>query len=232
MQNSPRALGELLDGLPPEVAAVPVTGLSLHSAELKPGQAFLAVHGQRFDGRDFVADAVEAGAVAVIADAPFDGSAWSLPVVVVDQLATRLSSIAGNFHRHPSQDLKLIGVTGTNGKTSCAWMVAQLLEASGEPCGLMGTLGSGRFGRLSDSVNTTPDALSIQSLLAQWRDGGANWAAMEVSSHGIDQHRVAALEFAAAIFTNLSQDHLDYHGSMQAYGDTKARLFSWRWRWQ
>ena len=106
-------------------------------------------------------------------------------------------------------------------------MVAQLLEAIGQPCGLIGTLGNGRFGRLNSGNNTTPDAVSVQALLSEWRDGGANWAAMEVSSHGLAQHRVAALNFAAAVFTNLSQDHLDYHGSMEAYGAVKARLLNW-----
>ncbi len=223
----PRLLGDLLSDLPPEVAAVPVTGLALNSRDVQAGDVFLAVRGHTVDGRDYIDAAIHAGAVAVIADAPFDPAQWSLPVVVVDDLLAKLSDIAGRFYGNPSSQLKLIGITGTNGKTSCAWMVAQLLEAIGEPCGLIGTLGSGRFGRLSSGANTTPDAVSVQAILGDWRDGGASWAAMEVSSHGLAQHRVAALNFAAAVFTNLSQDHLDYHGSMEAYGEEKARLFAW-----
>ncbi len=225
--TTPRLLGDLLPNLAAEVAAVPVTGLALNSRDVQAGDVFLAVKGHVADGRDYINSAIHAGAVAVIADAPFDAAQWSLPVIVVNNLLSQLSEIAGRFYEKPSTQLKLIGITGTNGKTSCAWMVAQLLEAIGEPCGLIGTLGNGRFGRLNSGSNTTPDAVSVQALLGDWRDGGANWAAMEVSSHGLAQHRVAALQFQAAVFTNLSQDHLDYHGSMEAYGDEKARLFTW-----
>ncbi len=218
-------LGDLLDGLPREQAAVPVAGLALDSRQVRPGDVFLAVRGHAHDGRDYIAQAAAAGAVAVIADAPCDVSAWRLPVVAVEQLAQRLSEIAGRFFSHPSRQLNLIGVTGTNGKSSTVLMLAQLLEALNEPCGVIGTLGSGRVGQLSATANTTPDAVSIQSLLRDWVDAGAGWAAMEVSSHGLAQHRVEALQFRAALFTNLSQDHLDYHGSMAAYGEEKARLF-------
>jgi UDP-N-acetylmuramoyl-L-alanyl-D-glutamate--2,6-diaminopimelate ligase len=223
----PRALGDLLSDLAPEVAAIPVTGLALDSRSVKAGDVFLAIKGHLVDGRDYIDAAISAGAVAVIVDAPFDAARWSLPVIVLENLSTKLSKIAGRFFAHPSEQLKLIGITGTNGKTSCAWMVAQLLEAINQPCGLIGTLGNGRFGRLNSGNNTTPDAVAVQALLSDWRDGGANWAAMEVSSHGLAQHRVAALRFAAAVFTNLSQDHLDYHGSMAAYGAEKARLMNW-----
>jgi UDP-N-acetylmuramoyl-L-alanyl-D-glutamate--2,6-diaminopimelate ligase len=223
----PRALGDLLSDLAPEVAAIPVTGLALDSRSVKAGDVFLAIKGHLVDGRDYIDAAISAGAVAVIADAPFDAARWSLPVIVLENLSTKRSEIAGRFCAHPSEPLKLIGITGTNGKTSCAWMVAQLLEAINQPCGLIGTLGNGRFGRLNSGNNTTPDAVAVQALLSDWRDGGANWAALEVSSHGLAQQRVAALRFAAAVFTNLSQDHLDYHGSMAAYGAEKARLMNW-----
>ena len=107
------------------------------------------------------------------------------------------------------------------------FLLAQLLEALKQPCGVVGTLGAGRLGQLKASINTTPDAISIQRILREWSDGGAAWAAMEVSSHGLHQRRVADLKFAAAVFTNLTEDHLDYHGDMQAYGEAKARLFAW-----
>ena len=221
------SLGQLLDGLSAEVAAIPVSGLCLDSRVLQAGDVFIAVNGHRSDGRDFIADAVRAGAVAVIADAPCDDSAWSLPVIAVADLSARLSDIAGRYYGHPSQYLKLVGITGTNGKTSCSWILAQLLEALSEPCGVVGTLGNGRLSGLASSVNTTPDPIAIQALLSNWCSAGANWAAMEVSSHGLAQHRVDALSFDTAIFTNLSQDHLDYHGTMEAYGAAKARLFTW-----
>ena len=224
---SERSLGDLLPGVSADVAAIPVAGLCLDSRKIKPGQVFLALKGHAHDGRDHINAAVAAGAVAVIADAPCDTSAWSLPVLPVDQLAERVSEIAGKYFAHPSQAMRLIGITGTNGKTSCSWMLAQLLEAMGEPCGIVGTLGNGRLGDLKPAGNTTPDAVSIQALLASWCEGGARWASMEVSSHGLAQHRVEALHFDAAIFTNLSQDHLDYHGSMAAYAAAKARLFNW-----
>lgn len=221
------SLGDLLDGLSSEIAAIPVSGLCLDSRSLRPGEVFIAVAGHRSDGRDFIPAAVSAGAVAVIADAPCDDSAWPLPVIAVENLSALLSAIAGRFYRHPSCYLKLVGVTGTNGKTSCSWILAQLLEAMAEPCGVVGTLGNGRLGGLAASVNTTPDPIAIQALLSEWCSAGAKWAAMEVSSHGLAQHRVDGLSFDTAVFTNLTQDHLDYHGTMDAYGAAKARLFAW-----
>lgn len=218
-------LGDLLDGLPPEQAAVPVAGLALDSRRVQPGDVFLALRGHRVDGRDYIAQAAAAGAVAVIADAPCDISAWRLPVIAVDALAKQVSEIAGRFYGHPSRQLSLIGVTGTNGKSSSVILLAQLLEAMAEPCGVIGTLGTGRLGQLALGENTTPDAISIQAQLRDWADAGARWAAMEVSSHGLAQYRVAALHFRAAMFTNLTQDHLDYHGDMASYGEQKAKLF-------
>ncbi|MBD2859735.1 UDP-N-acetylmuramoyl-L-alanyl-D-glutamate--2,6-diaminopimelate ligase [Spongiibacter sp. KMU-158] len=209
------------------MAALPVDGIEVDSRCVKPGDVFLAVNGEVLDGRDFIASSVQAGAVAVIADAPCAADDWSLPVVEVECLSEKVSDIAGRFYDHPSRQLNLIGITGTNGKTSCSWLMAQLLEFLGQPCGLMGTIGSGRVGDLTQSVNTTPGALMVQRQLSEWRDAGAKWAAMEVSSHGLVQHRVEALHFDAAVFTNLSRDHLDYHGSMDAYKQAKSKLFSW-----
>lgn len=222
-----KLLGELLPGLESDMAAIPVEGLAIDSRKVRPGDVFLAVRGHSLDGREFIADAVAAGAAAVIADAPCVAEDWSLPVIEIEELARRISAIAGAFYGQPSRQLSLVGITGTNGKTSCSWLLAQLLEFLGKPCGLMGTIGSGRVGDLAAGLNTTPGALMIQQQLAEWRDGGAQWAAMEVSSHGLDQYRVEALHFDAVIFTNLSRDHLDYHGDMQRYQQAKARLFSW-----
>ncbi|MBB3047082.1 UDP-N-acetylmuramoyl-L-alanyl-D-glutamate--2,6-diaminopimelate ligase [Litorivivens lipolytica] len=219
-------LGDLLDGVAPAQAAVPVSGIALDSRQVRAGDVFLAVRGHSLDGRDFIDKAIAKGAAAVIADAPCDESRWPLPVIAIDNLSQHLSEIAGRFYCHPSRNLSLIGVTGTNGKSSVTHYLAQLLELLGHPCGVMGTLGAGRIQQLASAVNTTPDAVSVQQTLAQWRDGGARWAAMEVSSHGLVQGRVSALQFSSAVFTNLTQDHLDYHGTMEAYGAAKARLFA------
>lgn len=226
MDSNGVVLGDLLDGLPAEQAALPVAGLALDSRRVQAGDVFLAVPGHTTDGRDHIEQACAAGAVAVIAQAPCDASQWRTPLVEVDGLDRKISEIAGRFYGQPAERLSLIGVTGTNGKSSTVLLVAQILEALDEPCGVMGTLGNGRFGQLQRSINTTPDAISIQGQLRDWVDGGARWAAMEVSSHGLAQARVAGVQYRAAIFTNLTQDHLDYHGSMDAYAAAKAGLFS------
>lgn len=203
-----------------------VTGLTLDSRQVGPGVVFFALPGRRHDGREHIAQAIEAGAVAVVYEtaggAEFSGA---VPMLGVAGLAEQLSAIAGRFHGEPSLQLGLVGVTGTNGKTSVSQMLAQALSARGEHCGVIGTLGSGLIGELLDHGMTTPDALRVQQQLAQMRDAGARWVSMEVSSHALDQGRVAAVQFDIAIFTNLSRDHLDYHGDMESYGAAKAKLF-------
>ncbi len=203
-----------------------VTGLTLDSREAGPGMVFFALPGRSHDGREHIAQAVQAGAVAVVYETE-DGAQFSgaVPMLGIDGLASQLSAIAGRFHGEPSSQLGLIGVTGTNGKTSVSQMLAQAFSARGEPCGVIGTLGSGLLGELLDHGMTTPDALRVQQQLAQMRDAGARWVCMEVSSHALDQGRVAALDFDIAVFTNLSRDHLDYHGDMESYGAAKAKLF-------
>lgn len=225
MGQTATVLGDLLDGISPDQAAVPVTGLTLDSRTVRPGDVFIALAGHRLDGRDFIDMAVKKGASAVIAQAPCEVSRWPLPVVLLEDLQARVSDIAGRFYGHPSRSLRVIGVTGTNGKSSVTHYIAQVLELMNKPCGVIGTLGAGRVNQLRGADNTTPDAISAQATLSQWRDGGAQWATMEVSSHGLVQHRVAAITFSSAVFTNLSQDHLDYHGTMDAYGAAKSELF-------
>jgi UDP-N-acetylmuramoyl-L-alanyl-D-glutamate--2,6-diaminopimelate ligase len=149
-----------------------------------------------------------------------------VPNVGVAQLKQRAGELAAAFHRRPSEQLWACGITGTNGKTSCSQWLAALLEASGTRAGVIGTLGSGYPGQLAGGANTTPDALELQALLAGFRDSGARAVAMEVSSHGLEQGRVSAVRFRCALFTNLSHDHLDYHGSMEAYAAAKSRLFA------
>jgi len=202
--------------------------LTSDSRRCAPGAAFFAYPGEKADGRAYIADATRRGASGVVWEA--DGFAWReewrVPNVAVDGLKQRASEIAGEFHGHPSRALWMCGVTGTNGKTSSSQWLAAALARAGTKAAVIGTLGSGFPGALGNATNTTPDALELQERLERFRAEGARAVAMEVSSHGLAQGRVAGVQFACALFTNLSHDHLDYHGTMQAYGEAKARLFS------
>ncbi len=215
--------------MPQAESSTLIRELTLDSRAVKAGDLFLAIPGTRSDGRDHIADAIGRGAAAVAYEsegAPqmSDSAAQLLPV---KGLAQQLSAIAGRFYGEPSRGLYLVGVTGTNGKTSVSQLIAQALDLLGERCGLIGTLGVGFFDALESGKHTTPDPLAVQATLARLKQAGARAVAMEVSSHGLEQGRVAALDFDVAVFTNLSRDHLDYHGSMEAYGAAKAKLFAW-----
>ncbi|MCW3149874.1 UDP-N-acetylmuramoyl-L-alanyl-D-glutamate--2,6-diaminopimelate ligase [Stutzerimonas stutzeri] len=220
----PMPLNQLL---PQADSPVLIRELTLDSRKVRPGDLFLAVPGLQQDGRRHIDDAVARGAAAVA----YESEGVELqPVgdavlVPVRQLASQLSAIAGRFYGEPSRSLHLIGVTGTNGKTSVSQLVAQALDRLGERCGIIGTLGTGFYGELELGRHTTPDAIGVQATLANLKKQDARAVAMEVSSHGLEQGRVAALDFDVAVFTNLSRDHLDYHGTMEAYGAAKARLF-------
>ena len=154
-------------------------------------------------------------------------AAWRVSNVEVEDLKTKLGAIAHQIYGLPSHNLSVIGVTGTNGKTSCTHWIAQCLDGCGRKSGIIGTLGNGILGALESSARTTPDAAAVHETLNRLREEGAQAVAMEVSSHGLDQGRVNAVEFDVALFTNLTRDHLDYHGTMAAYGAAKAKLFSW-----
>ncbi len=213
--------------LPQADSTVLIRALTLDSRKVKPGDLFLAVPGLVQDGRQHIADALARGAAAVAYEAEgWDKLASTEAVLIpVRGLARQLSAMAGRFYGEPCRSLRLIGITGTNGKTSVSHLLAQALDRLGERCGIIGTLGNGFYAALERSLYTTPDAISVQESLALLRQAGAQAVAMEVSSHGLEQGRVAALDFDVAVFTNLSRDHLDYHGTMQAYGAAKARLF-------
>ena len=201
--------------------------LTSDSRRSTPGSAFFAYPGEKADGRAYIADAVRRGASAVLWEAEDFGwqADWRVPNVAVHGLKQRAGVLAADFHGRPSEHLWMCGVTGTNGKTSCSHWVAAALGRCGARSGVIGTLGSGFPGALNDAGNTTPDALELQATLKQLHAAGARAVAMEVSSHGLMQGRVNGVRFSCALFTNLSHDHLDYHGSMQAYGEAKARLF-------
>jgi UDP-N-acetylmuramoyl-L-alanyl-D-glutamate--2,6-diaminopimelate ligase len=208
---------------------VPVTRLATDSRRVQPGDVFVAIPGAQVDARKLIPQAIGAGAVAVIWEA--DGfqwdSAWRVPDLPVSDLRRRLGAIAAHVYGDPSRKLWVAGVTGTNGKTSCCHWIAQSLTRLDRRTAVIGTLGNGFPGELAPASHTTPDAASVQAELAGFLAKGAAGVAMEVSSHGLDQGRVNGVAFAAALFTNLSRDHLDYHGSMERYGAAKARLFHW-----
>ena len=199
------------------------------SRRVEHGVAFAAFPGANNDGRVFIPDALIRGAAAVLWEARgfhWDPR-WNTPQLAVKGLRSRLGAIADFVYGSPSQELWMVGVTGTNGKTSCTHWIAQSLDACGRRAAVIGTLGNGFVGALAPSPNTTPDVCVLHELLAQFRRAGATSVAMEVSSHGLDQGRVNGVSFDTALFTNLSRDHLDYHGTLAAYGQAKARLFTW-----
>lgn len=204
--------------------------VTLDSRCVTGSSLFIAVKGTQTDGRRFVPDAIAKGVGAVLVDADAHYKEMTLesgvPVIPVPDLARQVPAIAARFYEEPAAKLKLIGVTGTNGKTSCTHFIAQLLQAQNIPCGIIGTLGSGMHGELLETGLTTPDPVTLQKNLHEFVLKGATSAAMEVSSHSIDQGRINQLPFEIAIFTNLTQDHLDYHGTMQAYAAVKHRFLA------
>ncbi|MDX1433603.1 MAG: UDP-N-acetylmuramoyl-L-alanyl-D-glutamate--2,6-diaminopimelate ligase [Gammaproteobacteria bacterium] len=229
LASSWRLAGLLGDGVEiSEELDVPVSGLSSDSRTIEAGQVFFARRGNVTDGALHIEDAVRAGAAAVVrAGAPaVSRRADGVVEVCVEDVAAAIGAAADRFYQSPSRALTVIGVTGTNGKTSVAHFVAQAFARIGEaPCGVLGTLGQGLPGALRASALTTPDAIAVHRALAELRAQGARHAVMEVSSHALDQGRVAGVAFDGAVFTNLTRDHLDYHDGMQAYADAKRKLF-------
>jgi UDP-N-acetylmuramoyl-L-alanyl-D-glutamate--2,6-diaminopimelate ligase len=191
-----------------------------------PGAAFFAYQGEVADGRAHIPEAIRRGASAVLWEQGGFAwrSEWRLPNVAVADLKAQAGALAHGFYGNPSESLWTCGVTGTNGKTSCSQWIAAALGAAGVRTGVIGTLGAGFPGALAKSANTTPDALEVHRILRDLVAGGAAGVAMEVSSHGLVQGRVNGVQFDCALFTNLSHDHLDYHGSMEGYAEAKARL--------
>jgi len=233
--SAPQSLARLLDGFAALPRDVEVSDLTQDGRAAQPGSAFLAVRGTREHGLKYAPQAVANGARAVLWEpvpaAEIPGlPAVNLPseivVAPVERLRDQASAIADRFFGAPSRALSVAGITGTNGKTTCAYLLAQALELAGRPAAYMGTIGTGRPRALTASALTTGDAVTVQRTLARLRAGGAASVAMEVSSHAIDQQRVGAVRFRTAAFTNLTRDHLDYHGTMEHYGATKARLFT------
>lgn len=225
----------LRDLLAPWVPTAPERALremTLDSRVAASGDLFVAVVGHQADGRRYIPQAIAQGVAAVVAEAEGEASDGEIcemhgvPVIYLSQLHQRLSALAGRFYHEPSEALRLVGVTGTNGKTTTTQLLAQWAQLLGETSAVMGTVGNGLLNQVIPTENTTGSAVDVQQVLANLHGQGATFAAMEVSSHGLVQHRVAALRFAASVFTNLSRDHLDYHGDMAGYEAAKWLLFS------
>nr|MBV6629253.1 UDP-N-acetylmuramoyl-L-alanyl-D-glutamate--2,6-diaminopimelate ligase [Oceanococcus sp. HetDA_MAG_MS8] len=223
------ALPELLQGWASDVATIPVSHLTLNSLDVQPGSVFCAVPGLHHHGLTFAPDAVDKGAAAVLYDpqgAPAVADS-AVPHIAVQGLAEKLPELGARLHGHPAEQLTLVGVTGTDGKSSVVHYCAQLLRASAIPCATLGTLGLDLGEGAEDASLTTPDPLRLQALLGRARDAGMQAVAMEVSSHALAQGRVAGLPFAHVALTTLGRDHLDFHGSVAAYHAAKKRLLNW-----
>jgi len=212
-----------------EVVDCVISDIKNDSRLIQAGDLFIAYPGAAADGRLFIEKAVSTGAIAVVYDpVDFPSSCvlpTSVPCIALPHLAEQLAEIAKRFYNNPSESLTITGVTGTNGKTTIAYQLAQAHHLLGKGSAYIGTIGQGDVNHLKSLDNTTPDALCLQRLLHQYKEQGIEQVCMEVSSHALSQHRVDAIEFRQAIFTNLTLDHLDYHRTMEAYGAAKALLF-------
>lgn len=226
-----------LTPLPPidfsSLAAAPFLGarLTSDSRSIQAGDVFVAFQGGFTDGRQYIESAIAHGASGVIWEN--DGNFvwqehWKVPNVGIANLREQAGIVAAQLLNHPSQNLLSIGITGTNGKTSISQWLAQALDLLDTPCAVMGTVGNGFLDNLIESPQTTLDAITIAHFCADFLKAGAKAVAMEVSSHGLDQARVNGMSFSSAVFTNLTRDHLDYHGDMASYGQIKSRLFYWQ----
>ena len=225
--SPPMTLDALLSGIA-DAPPLAVSGISSDSRNVAGGEVFLAIGGGRSHGLDYARQVADAGACAIVWDrdtGEADNVDVELPMVAVDGLAARVGEIANRWFDSPSRSLAVSGVTGTNGKTTIAYLVAQCLGRLGKRSAYVGTLGAGIESLSTDTGMTTPACVDLHRMLASFRDEQADCVALEVSSHGIEQGRVDGVCFDSAIFTNLSRDHIDYHGDMRHYGETKARLF-------
>ena len=200
-----------------------ITSLIANSRMAKPGSLFIALPGLHVDGREFAKSAIEKGAVAILTNAPID---LPVPQLIVPDVRKAAALLVPFFYDYPGKQLRMIGVTGTNGKTTTTCLIHHILQQAGQPAGLIGTISSRIGDREIPSVNTTPDVTELQGLLAEMQNAGLSRVVMEVSSHALAMDRVIGCEFDTAIFTNLTQDHLDYHGTLDAYQEAKMLLFS------
>src|SRR5215469_7384591 len=221
-------LKELLKGCSVRAATgdldTEILGLAYDSRAVLPGYLFFAIRGTRVDGNRFIPKAIAKGAAAVVtAQAPVQ--ALGMPWIQVDEERAAMAQVAANFYEHPTQDLHLVGVTGTNGKTTTTFIVESILKAAGKPAAVFGTIEYRGPGFDFSAERTTPEAPDLDKLFRQVVDGGWEYAVMEISSHAIEMKRVAGLNVEVAVFTNLSRDHLDFHGDMETYFRAKKKMF-------
>lgn len=215
-------LHELIHEAP---TGIEILGISDDSRAVREGDLFCAVKGDQFDGKEFVPSALSRGAVAILADAPVSIPDDNVPVIAIDNLGDQLGNIGSQFYGRPSEKLKVIAVTGTNGKTSFTHLMSQVMNARGVDTGIIGTMGHGKSGELKEAGLTTPPALDLQRRLRSLLDDGCQAVVMEASSHGIVQGRLNGTQVDVAVLTNITHDHLDYHGSFDAYRAAKSELF-------
>src|SRR5919108_4723271 len=221
-------LGELLraSGVAAELrgeASVDIRDLAYDSRRVSSGTLFFCFPGERTDGHDFAAAAVEAGASALVVERPLE---LDVPQARVEDARAAMAPIAASFNGDPTAELGVVGITGTNGKTTTAFLVRHLLESAGHRCGLLGTVQQVVGGRVEEVERTTPEAIDLQRTFDRMLSAGDEYCAMEVSSHALVLHRADSIHFAAKAFTNLSQDHLDFHADMEDYFEAKRLLFS------
>jgi UDP-N-acetylmuramoyl-L-alanyl-D-glutamate--2,6-diaminopimelate ligase len=205
-------------------AATPVTGIVYDSRHVQPGNVFVALKGQHADGTAFAQQAIERGAAVIVSGQPAPPGV-ARPWTSVEDARLALALLAASFHGQPSRDMQVVGITGTNGKTTTAYLVASIFDTGGIPCGLLGTVEYRIGGEVREATRTTPEAPEVQELLREMVARGCGACAMEVSSHALSLRRVDGMSFAAAVFTNLTRDHLDFHENMEAYFRAKRRLF-------
>ncbi len=222
-----KSLGELISDPTLAESELNVSGVAIDSRKVKPGDLFLAYKGSQANGIDYIEDAVRSGAIviAVDEDEAINVKTGSIKVIKVAGLRKQAGFIISRFYDEPSKAIQLIGVTGTNGKTTVSYMIAYALYVLGKQSAVIGTLGYGQFRKLQASTSTTPDPVKLHSLFSSWKDD-VDFVAMEVSSHALDQGRVAGAEFDIAVFTNLTRDHLDYHKTIEDYAEAKFQLFA------
>jgi UDP-N-acetylmuramoyl-L-alanyl-D-glutamate--2,6-diaminopimelate ligase len=223
--------------LPPAMLAMAINHLRIDSRKINPNDVFIALKGHKLDGHTYISQAVDAGAIMILSQTDQanedkqisyinNAQQQIVPIIKIYQLDQYLSDLGNFFYDNPSSKLTLIGVTGTNGKTTVTQLLAQWITLLGQKAAVMGTIGNGVYGQLSPTANTTMSAIDVQSTLAELVQQKVDVVAMEVSSHGLVEKRVAAVSFAATAFTNLSRDHLDYHGTMENYAQAKWALFN------
>lgn len=223
-----KTLGELFKNtdcrLDVEKTAIMISGLANDSRRVKPGDLFFAVPGFTVDGRKFVPEAISMGALAVVSETRIEGLS-GIPQIICGDIRRTMSLVAARFYDNPSKALPVVAVTGTNGKTTTTYMFAHIMSGRGKKWGRFGTVEYDTGKRIIAAINTTPDSLELQAMLAEVKQGDLGGCVMEVSSHGLDLGRVDDIEFCGAIYTNLTQDHLDYHKDMETYFKAKSILF-------